>query len=206
MQFDLFELDDEITDKTLDLPSGFRYVPNFVKEKAADDAFEYLFYNLTWQQPRVEVYGKLHLVPRLQCWMGDIGMHYQYSGKLFKAVDWDPYVLDVKTQVEKLVGKEFNSALVNLYRDGNDKMGWHADDEKELGLSPAVVTVSFGAKRSFQVKHNDLAETINIELGHGSLLLMQPGVQASYKHAVPARKKVTQGRISLTFRNILQSD
>jgi len=206
LQFDLFELDSQNSNKSVDLPPGFVYIPNFMDKQTANDAYEYLFSNLTWQQPILEVYGKKHLVPRLQCWMGEVGSHYQYSGKLFKSTGWDPYVLGIKKLVEEQTNKRFNSALVNLYRNGQDKMGWHADDEKELGVSPAVVTVSLGVQRTFQFKHNTQGETVNLELETGSLLLMQPGIQASYKHAVPARQKIQQGRISLTFRNILQSN
>ena len=205
MQFDLFELDSPNSNKSVDLPPGFVYLPNFMDKQDADEAFDHLFSNLAWQQPTIEVYGKRHLVPRLQCWMGEIGSHYQYSGKLFTATGWNAHVLRIKQQVEKQTNKTFNSALVNLYRDGQDKMGWHADDEKELGTSPAVVTVSLGVQRTFQFKHNSQGETVNLELESGSLLLMQPGVQASYKHAVPARQKIHQGRISLTFRDILHN-
>ncbi len=204
MQFDLFELDRQNSNKLVDLPPGFVYQPDFMDQQTAKEAFDYLFSNLTWQQPTLEVYGKRHLVPRLQSWIGEIGSHYQYSGKLFKATGWNAYVRDIKNLVEKQTNKRFNSALVNLYRNGQDKMGWHADDEKELGVSPAVVTVSLGVQRTFQFKHNTQGETVNLELENGSLLLMQPGVQASYKHAIPARQKVHQGRISLTFRNIVQ--
>ncbi|MDU0113990.1 alpha-ketoglutarate-dependent dioxygenase AlkB [Psychrosphaera aquimarina] len=203
MQFDLFEIDSQNSNKSIKLPRGFVYVPNFMDPLYANDAFNYLLSNLSWQQPTVEVYGKKHLVPRLQSWMGEVGTHYQYSGKLFESTGWEQVVFDIKTRAEKLTKKQFNSALINLYRDGQDKMGWHADDEKELGLSPAVVTVSLGIQRTFQFKHNIEGETFNLELAHGSLLLMKPGVQASYKHAIPARKKVERSRISLTFRNII---
>lgn len=203
MQFDLFALDSEKIQISTDLPAGFVYFPDFLDQKVADDTYDYLISNLTWEQPTIEVYGKKHLVPRLQSWMGEVGRHYQYSGKTFKTTGWDPTVLKVKNLVQVKCNKRFNSALVNLYRNGEDKMGWHADDEKELGHAPAVVTVSLGVQRTFQFKHNQNGETVNIELAHGSLLLMKPGVQASYKHAVPARKKIQQGRISLTFRNIV---
>lgn len=204
MQFDLFEIDSQNSDKSINLPPGFIYVPNFMDKQTANNVFEHLISNLVWQQPTLEIYGKKHLVPRLQCWMGEVGTHYQYSGKSFAASGWEQSVFGIKTLVEAQTNKCFNSTLINLYRDGHDKMGWHADDEKELGSAPSVVTVSLGVERTFQFKHNKVGGTVNLELAHGSLLLMKPGVQASYKHAIPSRKKVNQSRISLTFRNIVQ--
>ncbi len=204
MQFNLFASDDDLKSKTTVLPAGFDYLPDFMSPQNASLVYEHLIAHLPWQQPTIEVYGKSHLVPRLQCWMADKGVQYHYSGKLFTASGWEQTVWDIKGQVERATSMGFNSALINLYRNGDDKMGWHSDDEQELGVSPAVVTVSLGAKRTFQFRHNIVAETHNLELAHGSLLLMKPGVQASYKHAVPARKKITQSRISLTFRNIVK--
>lgn len=186
------------------LPDCMAYKAGFMKVESANELYQYLVDNVAWQQPTVRVWGQDHKVPRLQFWMGETGKEYQYSGKMFKAAPWLPIVEKLKAKVEHTCGMPYNSVLLNFYRDGQDKMGWHADNEEELGPSPTIAMVSLGVQRTFQFKHLETQLTENLEVGHGSLLLMKQGMQETYHHQLPARAKVNEGRISLTFRNIIK--
>lgn len=201
MQHELFQQADK---KNVELPDCLSYRANFIKSDSATELYQYLAQHIDWQQPVVRVWGQDHLVPRLQYWMGEVGKDYQYSGKIFQAQPWLPVLTTLKQKVEHTCGTDFNSVLLNWYRNGQDKMGWHADNEEELGPTPIIAMVSLGATRSFQYKHLEHKVTENLEVEHGSLVLMNAGMQEQYHHQVPARAKVTQGRISLTFRNILE--
>ncbi len=198
MQHELFQ-----HAKTKLLPDCLAYKPNFLAARSASELYNYLQQSIQWQQPTVRVWGQDHKVPRLQFWMGEIGREYQYSGKIFKAEPWLPIVSQLKQKVENTCGMEYNSVLLNWYRDGQDKMGWHADNEEELGPSPSIAMVSVGVQRSFQFRSLETQITENLEVEHGSLLMMKSGMQESYQHQVPARAKIKEGRISLTFRNII---
>ncbi|NVK24559.1 MAG: alpha-ketoglutarate-dependent dioxygenase AlkB [Gammaproteobacteria bacterium] len=199
MQIDLFTTEFADTPK---LPSCVQYWPALLSKPLATEAYLRLVEEVIWRQPEVTVFGKTHLIPRLQSWMADQNVEYGYSDHQLVADQWHPEVIALKRLVETTTGFAFNSVLLNYYRDGDDKMGWHADDERELGSNPAVATLSLGAERDFQIRHNTSNQTHSIALGHGSLLLMKPGMQASYKHQLPTRKKVNAGRISLTFRYV----
>jgi len=187
------------------LPDCVRYWPGFIEPLKAQELYDFCVQNVDWQQPEVFVFGQYHKIPRRQAWFADSDVEYTYSQHKMSSTLWLPQLKSVKEQAELLTGFTFNSLLLNWYRDGNDKMGAHADDEPELGSNPAVVTVSLGAERDFVFKHNQQQQSHSISLQHGSLLLMKPGMQSSYKHHVPVRKKVSEGRISLTFRNIVGS-
>ena len=203
MQTDLFGLDAQKNNlNKLELPPCVQYWADFISDEQATNLYQLLIEKVDWQQPEIFVYGKMHKIPRKQAWFADDNIEYTYSEHKMQATPWLPEFLFVKQNVEQLTGFKFNSLLLNWYRDGNDKMGAHADDEPELGANPAVVTVSLGAERDFVFKHNQSDKSHSVLLHSGSLLLMKPGMQSSYKHHVPARKKVTEGRISLTFRYI----
>ena len=142
--------------------------------------------------------------------MADSGFNLKYSGLIMEPTPWDPEVLVLKQQVEALTNATYNSVLINYYRDGQDSMGWHADNEKELGLNPIIASVSLGASRKFCLKPNQSTDgsptqTISLLLEHGSLLLMGPGVQNQYKHQLPKTTKTLGTRINLTFRKMLTS-
>ena len=199
LQTDLFETDMNDNPR---YPSRVKYWPNAIAEDHAQALYDYLVKEVYWRQPEVTVYGKSHRIPRLQCWMADKSLDYGYSDHQLETAVWLPEVITIKRQVEQLTGQKFNSVLLNWYRNGDDKMGWHADDEVELGTNPAVATLSLGAGRYCQFRHNNHKQTYNIGLESGSLLLMKSGMQASYKHQLPARKKIQNGRISLTFRYV----
>lgn len=167
----------------------------------AEVLFHELERSLPWQQPRLTLYGRQHPIPRLQCWMGDPEAEYRYSGLPLSPVPWHPGVQRICARVEALSGRVFNSSLVNLYRDGTDRMGWHSDNEPELGPAPWIASYSLGASRRFSLRRRGTTRTAHqLELAHDQLLLMSPAVQRDWQHALPATKRVKMPRINLTFR------
>lgn len=164
-----------------------------------------LIETIDWQQDEVTVYGKKHKIPRLSAWIGDEGKITSYSGLTLYPKPWTPELLKIKEKVELEIHTEFNSCLLNYYRDGKDGMGWHQDNEKELGINPIIASVTFGETRPFQLKHlsNKRLKTLNIPLTNGSLLIMSGETQHFWKHQIPKTTKFLGGRINLTFRKIL---
>lgn len=178
------------------------YHSNFMQASEAKALYENLTTKIHWRQERITVYGKQHLVPRLSCWMADSGLNYQYSNMTMQPTPWLEDVLLIKTRLTKQTGLDFNSVLINYYRDGNDSNGWHADNEIELGHNPIIASISLGATRDFHLRHNQdkqLKHTIALE--HGSLLIMRGSTQTYWQHQIPKRKKA-EPRINLTFRSI----
>ena len=159
---------------------------------------------IPWKQEHIKLFGKTHPTPRLTAWHGDTHCVYKYSGVVNQPFPWTPSLLIIKTRIESLSnGTTFNCVLLNFYRDGSDKMGWHSDDEKELGPNPSIASVSFGATRRFDFKHKTEANNkFSIHLESGSLLLMQGDMQHHWLHQIPAQKRIQEPRINLTFRYI----
>ncbi len=159
---------------------------------------------IPWKQEQIKLFGKTHPTPRLTAWHGDTHCVYKYSGVVNQPFPWTPSLLTIKTRIESLSnGATFNCVLLNFYRDGSDKMGWHSDDEKELGPNPSIASVSFGATRRFDFKHKTEAHNkFSIHLESGSLLLMQGDMQHHWLHQIPAQKRIQEPRINLTFRYI----
>jgi alkylated DNA repair dioxygenase AlkB len=159
--------------------------------------------SLAWEQPLVTVYGKQHRTPRLTCWVADPGCSYRYSG-LQQAIH--PWTLELETLRQLLLdqlGVRFNSLLLNRYRDGADRMGWHADDEPELDDQAPIVSLSLGAARDLRFRPRRGGEApFAINLADGDLLVMDPPSQRHWQHALPPRARVQQERINLTFRVI----
>ena len=182
------------------------YHPNFFSNADSKKYYMYLKDKILWKQDSIKFYGKEHPLPRLTAWYGDANKIYTYSGIKQKPNKWTKELLIIKGTVEECFNVQFNSLLLNYYRDGNDVVSWHSDDEKELGSNITIGSVSFGAKRDFQLKHktNDNIDKINIELDHGSCLMMFPPTQKFWLHQIPKRKKVFEPRINLTFRYINQ--
>ena len=180
------------------------YYPSFFSQEEADQVLKTLHTSLAWEQKPIVMFGKQLMQPRLVAWYGDSGIRYTYSGLQLEALPWTPLLFQIKKRVEAETAGTFNSVLCNLYRDGNDSMGWHSDDEAELGPDPCIASLSFGDERPFHLKHKmkkELAST-KIQLGHGSLLLMQGSTQTYYKHQLPKSQKKRSPRINLTFRFI----
>ncbi|MCB2015203.1 MAG: alpha-ketoglutarate-dependent dioxygenase AlkB [Novosphingobium sp.] len=164
-----------------------------------------LIAEIPWQQESITLFGKMHMQPRLICWMGDPGCAYRYSGKRYEPRPWHPLVAQLRARVETIAGVEFNSVLLNQYRDGQDSMGYHADDEPELGERPVIASLSFGAERTmhFRHRHDRTLQTNRLLLTDGSLLIMRSDCQANWKHAIPKTRKPISRRVNLTFRQIL---
>jgi alkylated DNA repair dioxygenase AlkB len=180
------------------------YVSRFFSEMEADNLFQKLLHETPWQQDRIKVYGKEFAQPRLTCLYGNEGKCYQYSNIKMQPHPWNATLLYLKEKVEMFSKHEFTTVLMNLYRDGKDSNGWHADNEKELGKNPVIASLSLGAKRDFHLKHDELKnEKIKITLEHGSLLVMQGTTQHFWKHQIPKTLKPISPRINLTFRTIV---
>ena len=160
-----------------------------------------------WRQDTITIAGKIIPVPRLQCWMGDAQSEYGYSGIRLTPEPWSETVNRIRERISDLTGLEFNSVLLNLYRNGKDSVAWHADDERELGPDPLIASVSFGCERVFQLKpKNPGAKPVKrheIMLRNGSLLVMNKGIQNNWLHQIPKVKSAISARINLTFRNIV---
>jgi alkylated DNA repair dioxygenase AlkB len=161
---------------------------------------------IAWRQEEIFLFGRPQLVPRLVAWHGDSATAYTYSGTRHEPLPWTPVLLEVRDRIALLTGHEFNSVLLNLYRDGRDGMGWHADDEPELGRNPVIASVSFGVTRRFKLRHRKRRTAVTtLELTHGSLLLMAGNTQHAYVHAVTKTAVATGERINLTYRCVLQT-
>lgn len=174
-----------------------------VKWKDITDIESINFCNMKWKQDSINFYGKKISLPRLTSWYGDDGSDYTYSGITSKPNYWNDGLLYIKLEIEKLFGVEFNSVLLNWYRDGEDYLNWHSDDEKELGKNPTIASANFGETRDFSVRRKDDKEQkLVIPLKHGTLLIMSGEFQHFWEHAVPKRKMVSASRFNLTFRNI----
>lgn len=155
---------------------------------------------IPWQQHRLAMFGREHDEPRLSCWMGE--RSYRYSGKTRLPEPWHPLVRDIACQVEAICEQPFNGVLLNLYRHGQDSMGWHADNEAVLGVNPMIASVSLGASRRFVLRHAS-GERREIQLNHGSLLVMAGEMQHHWQHALPKMAASEGARINLTFRALL---
>ena len=167
--------------------------------------FRQLIDKSDFRRERIKIFGKEILQPRLIAFYGDSGVGYTYSRKTLYALPWYSELKELKEKIEKDYSLQFNSALINYYRDGDDSMGLHADDEKELGKNPIIAGMNFGATRSIVFRRNAGTEKIKIELPNGSLLLMKGAIQHNWKHEVPKQKSVLQPRLNITFRNIITS-
>ncbi|BAQ66506.1 alpha-ketoglutarate-dependent dioxygenase AlkB [Geminocystis sp. NIES-3709] len=190
----------------LDLPnSDIVYYPNLWSLKEANVLLQKLENNIQWQQDYITLFGKTHLQPRLTAWYGDRGKIYSYSGITMYPHDWIRPLLTIKETIEPIAKVNFNSVLLNFYRNGQDSMGWHSDNEKELGKKPIIASVSFGGERQFLLKPRDKNVTTRGEilLNHGSLLIMAGNTQKYWLHQIPKTTKFVSSRINLTFRVIV---
>lgn len=179
------------------------YEPHFLGRDAADMLFKHLLKHVSWKEDTIRIFGKTYLQPRLTALFGERGKSYTYSGIQMHPTAFTPELLDLKKKIEDLSGERFTTCLLNLYRDGQDSNGWHADNEKELGNQPFIASVSLGATRAFHLKHReDKSLRFRMQLEHGSLLLMGGAMQESWLHQIPKTRKPLGQRINLTFRKI----
>lgn len=177
--------------------------PNFYSEPDSHELFQVLYNDLPWKGGEIKIFGKTHEIPRKQVLFADEGFHYSYSGKELTVSKWNDTVLKIKHKIEENYNCDFNACLANLYRDGMDSNGWHADNEKELGKNPVIGSISLGATRVFKLKHQSTNEKMDFELTAGSLLIMGGEMQHFWKHQVPKTKKITEPRINMTFRKLI---
>lgn len=187
----------------LPLIDGCHYFRSFLASEQATDMLHTLWAELSWQQKPIRLFGRLVMQPRLISWHCDPGLRYSYSGLELKPAAWHPQLAALRIRLQAELGREFNSVLVNAYRDGQDSMGWHADDEPELGPNPALASISLGAERRFRWRDTTTRKTNGMKLQHGSLLMLSGQFQNRYQHSVPKTKLEVGLRINLTFRNIL---
>jgi alkylated DNA repair dioxygenase AlkB len=177
--------------------------PNFYQEEGSQSTFEKLKQTTLWKQDKMKIYGKEVDFPRLTAWYADGDQEYTYSGVVNTPIPFTSLLLKIKQAAEQQCGKQFNSALLNYYRDGGDSMGWHSDDEKELSGNPVIASASFGATRTFQFKHKSQKNAkVSVALNNGSLLIMQGITQHHWLHQVPKTAKPMGPRINITFRDI----
>lgn len=180
------------------------YYPHFFDAEESDLLFQELLLTIPWQQDDIKVFGKVHAQPRLTALYGDEGKSYSYSNIKMQPHSWNPILQNLKLKAEAVSATEFTTVLLNLYRDGKDSNGWHADNEKELGTNPVIASLSFGADRYFHLQHNnDKNLKLKILLEHGSLLVMKGTTQHFWKHQIPKTAKPIGSRINLTFRSIV---
>lgn len=178
------------------------YAPSFFNVSKADYYFEKLKSEIDWKQEEMIMYGKRLNFPRLTAWYGDNYKPYSFSGITLNPKPWTNDLIDIKRKIETKCNVIFNSVLLNLYRNGKDSISWHTDAEKELGTNPVIASVNFGEARTFQLRHQTTKQKIEIELSHGSLLIMQGELQHYWQHQVPKTSKEIGQRINLTFRVI----
>jgi alkylated DNA repair dioxygenase AlkB len=186
------------------VPNGrLFWMPDFIAADEALSLFLALRQDVEWRQDHIQLFGKSHPIPRLQAWYGD--KPYRYSNLMMDPKPWLPLLLTLKQRCEQVAHSEFNSVLVNLYRDGKDSNGWHSDNEPELGAQPSIASLSLGEVRTFHLKHKKTKQKITLELTPGSLLIMSGDTQRYWQHCVPKTRRVKQERINLTFRYVSES-
>lgn len=180
----------------------YLFYPNFFSVSESDFFLRQLRADIDWKQESMNMYGKQVNFPRLTAWYGDNDRPYSFSGITLFPNNWTEELITIKERIEPLSRIRFNSVLLNLYRNGNDSISWHTDAEKELGENPIIASVNFGATRKFQLRHIKTKEKLEIELTHGSLLVMQGELQHFWQHQVPKTTQNVSERINLTFRMI----
>ncbi len=194
--------------QALTLPgAAIDWVPHWLGDGEADTLFTTLHQGIGWERHRIRLFGRSLEVPRLSCWIGDTGAAYTYSGSRFEPRPWPSALQDLRRRVEHACGARFNSVLANLYRDGRDSMGWHSDDEPELGPTPVIASLSLGGERRFRLRRRlprgvkpGPEDSLELHLPHGSLLRMAGDTQRLYRHDLPRTKAAVAARINLTFR------
>ena len=190
--------------QTFPIPDGqLNFEPQWLPRAEADQLLAAVMDTVRWETHRIRMFGREVDSPRLSCWIGDPGASYVYSRTRFEPRPWPPALQALRSRIDAVAGVVMNSVLANLYRDGKDAMGWHSDDEPELGPRPVIASLSLGGTRRFAFKHRrDPAKKFALDLPHGSLLLMSGDTQANWRHALPRTTRTVPPRLNLTFRRI----
>ncbi len=180
-----------------------KYFANFISKKDSERYFNNFINYIPWEQDSIRVYGKIYNQPRLTSLHGINQKSYSYSGITMYPKKMTSELIEIKNKIKNVCNTNFTSVLLNLYRDGKDSNGWHADDEEELGTNPVIASVSFGEERFFQLKHKTKKiETMKFKLASGSLLLMEESTQHNWYHKIAKTSKKISPRINLTYRKI----
>ena len=174
----------------------------WLAEPAADALHTSLSTTLSWRQEQIRIYGKTVKIPRQQVWRVEPHGSYQYSGVRFAPSPWHSAVKQLTTVVSETINQPLNCVLLNLYANGQDHMGWHADNEPELGAAPVIASLSLGATRRFDLKHREQGHQLQLQLENGSLLVMAGACQQHWQHRLPKQSRVAEPRLNLTFRYI----
>ena len=181
------------------------FYPHFLEENFSISLMDQFIHTVPWKQQEFRIYGKKILTPRLTAWYGDNNKTYKYTGTKFDPMPWTQELLELRKKVEEFTTYSFNSVLLNYYRNGNDSVAWHRDNEKELGINPVIASLSLGQARKFDFRHKENhQQKYSLELGNGSLLLMKGDLQHHWEHRIPKSTLEIGARINLTFRVITQ--
>ncbi len=180
------------------------YLSDLELGRGHDEGLRTLIADVPWRQEKILVWGKVFQQPRLAAWYGDLGSYYTYSGLRLTPLPWTDLLLEIRRHVEAATAASFNSVLLNYYRDNRDSMGFHSDDEPELGERPIIASLSLGEERTFVLKHkaNKLAKPVRLRLASGSLLLMKGETQRYWQHGIAKETRRCGPRVNLTFRHI----
>ena len=196
-------LDSAMSSQTIINKDGIAmYTDSLIPEKKSELFLLQLSKNIQWKNDESMIFGKHYITRRKTAWYGDRPFNYTYSKIKRTALPWTNELLEIKHIVENNESTKFNSCLLNFYHDGDDGMGWHSDNEKELKKNSVIASVSLGAERKFSFKHKKNKEKIDLMLGNGSLLVMKEQIQNHWMHQLPKSRKVREPRINLTFRTI----
>lgn len=179
------------------------YYGKIMNTEKANKYLSLLLENIEWKNDEAKIFGKHYITKRKAAWYGDSQFSYTYSNTTKYALPWTKELLELKLLAEEISKTKFNSCLLNLYHDGNEGMAWHSDDEKSLGKNSSIASMSFGAERKFAFRNKTTKEIITLNLEHGSLLLMHGSTQTHWLHRLPTTTKVTEPRVNLTFRTII---
>lgn len=189
-------------DLPLELPDAcLRHERHWLATEEADAWLAGLLKETPWEQPMVHLHGQDYRVPRQVAWYGDPEARYRYSGLVHRPLPWTPLLATIRQRVQDAVGQPFNGVLLNFYRDGQDSMGWHSDDEPELGPNPTVASVNLGGTRRFDLRRKGSGRIEHsLELAHGALLVMSGPTQHHWQHQVAKTRATCLPRLNLTFR------
>lgn len=179
-------------------------VPDFLSESAADDFFSRLHSQTPWEHNNIRLFGKQISEPRLSTWHAEPDLPYTYSGVARTPHPWNEPLTTLRIACESHTGQTFNGALLNLYRTGQDAMGWHSDDEAVNGPNPVIASISLGAERRFDFRHKQTREVISVVLPHGSLVVMSGECQTYWLHRIAKTTRQSEPRINVTFRHLTQ--
>ena len=179
------------------------YYGTIFDSKESQVLFQSLLTTILWEHDVVVMFGKKIITKRKVAWYGDDPFNYTYSQVKKTALPWNDSLIIIKKKIESLSGETYNSCLLNLYHDGNEGMGWHTDDEKELKKDGAIASISLGVSRKFSFKHKSTQEKVDLILENGSMLVMKGTTQTHWLHRLPPSTKIKDPRINLTFRTII---